>query len=268
MIISGYGPVTYLGNKSYNTFNSFADNYRKIGKSINTSGGAQFSYQFWIKIEDPSDDLFKNLTLLLKGDKRKYKIGLYDSDTLIKTTELKPDNVIACPLIKFKDSYRNINVQFGTANSPITSIDINMSPNNPGQGRRNLLSLLPINWYLLTFVFEDNFSYVSGNENGINFRFWVNDIIYQENTASDNPELRNNTLKQNDGDLFILPDPPQNGNFLKLGNIKYCNYALTANEIRSTYQGGQPTFLIEEVAQREQKPAYLSAMNKIDTFNY
>jgi len=268
MIVSGYAPVSYLGHKSFNTFNYFADNYRKIGKSINTSGGAQFSYQFWIKIDDPNDKLYKDLVLLLKGDKHKYKIGLYDEETSLKTLTLPADYTITCPLIKFVDSYRHINVKFGTTNSPITSIDINMSPNNPGEGRRNLLSLLPLNWYLFTFVFEDNFSYVSGNENGINFTFWVNDIPYQENTASDNPELRNNTLKQNDGDLFILPNPPESGSFMKLGNIKYCNYALTDNEIKNTYMGGPPKTLAEELDQGKPKPTYLSAYNKIDITNH
>jgi len=268
MIISGHAPVAYLGNKSYNTYNSFADNFKKIGKSVNTTGGSQFSYQFWLKIDDPNDKLFQDLVVLLKGDKRKYKIGLYNADTLKRELILPSSNVIACPLIKFNKSYRDITVQFGTANSPITSININMNPNDPGEGRRNLLSLLPLNWYLFTFVFEDNFSYVSGNENGINFKFWVNDIPYQENTASDNPELRNNTLKQNDGDLFILPNPPESGNFMKLGNIKYCNYALEGEEIKKTYQGGPPTTSAIERDQGTQKPTYLSAYNKIDIYNY
>jgi hypothetical protein len=267
MIISGYAPVSYLGNKSYNTFNSFADNFRKIGKSVNTSGGSQFSYQFWIKIDDANDKLFKDLVLLLKGDKRKYKIGLYDAETLQRSTTLPSTHAIACPLIKFVDSYRNISVHFGTTNSPITSVNINMNPNDPGEGRRNLLSLLPLNWYLFTFVFEDNFSYQSGSENGINFKFWVNDIPYQENTASDNPELRNNTLKQNDGDLFILPNPPESGEFMKLGNIKYCNYALDGDDIKRTYQGGPPTTLAIKRDQGESKPTYLTGFNKIDIYN-
>ena len=267
MIISGYAPVAYLGNKSYNTYNSFADNFKKIGKSVNTSGGSQFSYQFWLKIDDPNDNLFKNLIVLLKGDKRKYKLGLYDAETLQRQLTTPPGHVIACPLIKFNDSYRSLTVQFGTANSPVTEIDINMNPNNPGEGRRNLLSLLPLNWYLFTFVFEDNFSYVSGNENGINFKFWVNDVPYQENTASDNPELRNNTLKQNDGDLFLLPNPPESGNFMKLGNIKYCNYALEGDEIKRTYQGGPPTTSAVERDQGKPKPPYLTAYNKIDIYN-
>ena len=268
MIVSGFAPVSYLGYKSYNTYNSFADSFKKIGKSINTTGGSQFSYQFWMKIDDANDKLFKDLIILLKGDKRKYKIGLYDPVNRQRQLTTPPNYVIACPLIKFNDSYRSLTVQLGTANSPVTEIVINMNPNDPGEGRKNLLSLLPLNWYLFTFVFEDNFSYVSGNENGINFKFWVNDIPYQENTASDNPELRNNTLKQNDGDLFLLPNPPESGNFMKLGNIKYCNYALEGDEIKRTYQGGPPTTSAVERDQGKPTPPYLSAFNKIDIFNY
>jgi hypothetical protein len=268
VIVNGYAPVSYLGNKQYNTFNTFADNFKKIGKSVNTSGGSQFSYQFWIKIDDPNDSLFKNLVLLLKGDKRKYKIGLYDSETLQKSKTIPANYVITSPMIKFVDSYRHINVQFGTANSPVTSIDINMSPNNPGEGRRNLLSLLPLNWFMFTFVFEDNFSYMNGHENGINFKFWINDTPYQENTASDNPDLRYNTLKQNDGDLFILPNSPEGGNFMKMGNIKYFNYALDNGDIKSAYNQGPPTISAVEIEQGTPKPTYLTAYNKIDVFNY
>jgi hypothetical protein len=267
-IITGYAPVSYLGNRSFNTFNAFANNFKKIGKSVNTTGGSQFSYQFWIKIDDPNDALFKNLVLLLKGDKRKYKIGIYDSETFQKNKVIPADYVIASPMIKFVDSYRHLNVQFGTINSPITSIDINMSPNDTGDSRRNLLSLLPLNWYLFTFVFEDNFSYMSGSENGINFKFWVNDIPYQENTASDSPELRYNTLKQNDGDLFILPNPPDgSNNFMKMGNIKYYNYAVDAKDIKYAFSKGPPTISVLEIEQGSPKPAYLTAYNKIDIYN-
>lgn len=268
VIMNGYASASYLGTKSFNTFNAFAPNYIKIGKSLNTNGGSQLSYQFWIKIEDPNVNVFDNLIILCKGDKNKYKIGLYDIDNKNLISKIPPDYVIVAPLIKFIDSYRHLRVQFNTANSPMTSIDINMSPNDVGQGRRNVLSLLPLNWYLFTFVLEDNFSYTNIAENGINFKFWVNDFLYQENGASDSPSLRNNTLKQNDGDLFLIPNSPSTGNFLKMGNIKYFNYALAEDNIKHTYQYGPPTFNAEEIEQRQIQPAYLTAFNKIDVFNY
>lgn len=267
-IIDGYAPISYLANKSFNTFNSFAPNYKKIGKSINGIGGAQFSYQFWIKIEDPNDSLFNDLVLLLKGDINKYRIGLYDMNTNKYKSELSSNYVITAPLIKFVDSYKHLNIQFNTTNNPMTSIDINMNPDNSGQGRRNVLSLLPLNWYLFTIVLIDNYSYSNDTENGINFKFWINDFLYQENSASDSPTLRNNTLKQNDGDLFILPNiKQQGGDFLKMGNIKYFNYALDSNDIISTFQAGHPRYSAVENVEKTTQPAYLTAFNRIDIYN-
>lgn len=270
VVLSGYAPVSYLSGKSYNTINSYADNYIKIGKSMNTHGGSQFTYQFWVRIDDPTDAYFNNLILLLKGDNRKYKIGLYDMNNRKQVSKMPSDYVISCPLIKFVDSYRHMRVQFNTANNPMTAIDINMNPNDGTMGRRNALSLLPMSWYMMTFVFQDNFSYTNASENGINFKFFLNDFPYQENTASDNPSLRSNTIKQNEGNLYLVPNPPKvnSANFMRMGNVKYFNYALSEEEVRSLYAGGPPTVSAIETTSRKDLPAHLSAYNKIDIYNY
>jgi hypothetical protein len=277
MIVNGYAPASYLIGRRYNTINMFSSNFMKIGRSVNTQGGAQFTYQFWIRIDDPNDKFFKDLVLLLKGDDRKYKMGVYDKDklTLIKripekqpgSMEDQADIMIRCPLIKFVDSYRRMRVQFNTANNPLTTIDINMDPNK-GIDRRNILSLLPLNWYLMTFVFQDNVSYTNMKENGINFQFWLNDIAYQENGANNMTGLKNNMLKQNDGDLFLFPtmNDMSSGAFMRIGNIAYYNYALPVDEIRRTYRAGPPT--TSALEQKKDNPAYLSAFNKIDVYNY
>jgi hypothetical protein len=270
VIVDGYAPVSSLAGRTYNTYNSLVDNFRKIGRSINSMGGSQFTYQFWLKIDDPNDDYFKNLVVLLKGDNRQYKVGLYDPVDGSKKVENPPDYVIACPLIKFVDSYRHLRVQFNTMNNPVTSVDINMNPGDNTQGRRNALSLLPLSWYMLTFVFEDNVSNQSFAENGINIKFWLNDFPYQEMGASTEPSLQTNTFKQNDGNLYLFPSVVQGNSFLKVGNLKYFNYSLTEQEIQRAYKAGPPTKASMETrgAGGDSKPPYLSAYNKIDVYNY
>jgi len=275
-IVDGYASASYLSTKSFNTYNTFASNFKKIGKSVNTRGGAQFSYQFWIKIDDTTESNFNNLILLLKGDNRKYQLVYYDPN--IQTTDITlpqqvsdltiNDFIIGCPIIKFKDSYTNLNVTFNTINNPLTSIDITMNKTVSQQTRRNVLSLLPLDWYLFTFVFQDNYDPLSSFENGIQFQFWVNDFSVQINNASDTPSLRGNTLKQNDGDLFLFPNLTNNNNFMSLGNIKYFNFALKYPDISKTFKEGPPKYKIQNTTTNADKPAFITAYNKVELYNY
>lgn len=265
-IIDGFASVSYLTNKKYNTITPFANTFKKIGRSINTSGGAQFSYQFWIKVEDANDELFKNLVVLLKGDKRKFRVGYYnESGKIIRSEE---NYAVAAPAIMFTKSYRDMCVIMNTTKDPLTKIDINMNA-SPGVGRQNLLSLMALNtWFMLTFVFVDNFSVPNAAENGIKFLMYVNEIPYIEHTANSMPSLRGNTLKQNDGDLFVFPDNTQSGEFVKIGNVNYYNYALTPNDVTKIYSSGPPMHpaVVDERASKS--PAFISAGNKIDIYNY
>jgi hypothetical protein len=294
-IINGYASASYLNTQFYNTINNFTDNFKRIGRSINTRGGAQYSYQFWIKIDDTQDDeYFKDLILLLKGDSRQFKLAKYQIPTgsinnypLINTYD--PEYLINCPMIKFGASYREIQVFFNTSKGPapitsavtqqkstgnslIPNITIQTSPTDDIASRRNLLSLLPLNWYLFTFVFEDNYSLQDGSENGIKFTFYLNDFPYQINTAATDMFLRNNMLKQNDGDLFLLPnlkqDPTKGIEPLKLGNITYYNYAVDDKAVSSVFKMGPPTYSAIPNDSNSKQPSFLSAYNRIDLGNY
>lgn len=276
-IVDGYASTNFLSKKSFNTYNTFASNFKKIGRSVNTRGGAQFSYQFWIKINDTTESNFNNLIMLLKGDNRKYQLVYYDpnislSNNVTTSEQLSDltvnDYIIGCPIIKFKDSYTNLNVTFNTINNPLTSIDITMSKTSTQQTRRNVLSLLPLDWYLFTFVFQDNYDPLSSFENGIQFQFWVNDFSVQQNNATDTPSLRGNTLKQNDGDLFLFPNLTNNNNFMNLGNIKYYNFALKYPDISKTFNAGPPKYNIQDVTKNVDKPPFITAYNKIDVYNF
>jgi hypothetical protein len=281
-IINGYAPASYLSSQSFNTINPFTDNFKKVGKSINTRGGAQFTYQFWIKLDDvSSDDMFKDLILIMKGDNRKYNLAKYNKDTNHLINTYDAEYLINCPMIKFGASYRELQVFFNTSKGPIPitdglkpNITIHMTPEDDISTRRNVLSLLPLNWFLFTFVFEDNYSKENGSENGIKFTFYINDFPYLTNTASHDSFLRNNMLKQNDGNIYILPNLSSkitNGtspDILKMANINYFNYALESKDIARTYQSGPPTYSAVSVTSNEKKPGFLGSYNKIDIYNY
>ena len=280
MVVKGVASSSYLAGRNFNTINQYMNNFRLIGKSINTQGGAQFTYQFWINLTSTSDCDYKDQVILLKGDPGKYFGSFYKDNKLQFST--KADNIIASPLIKFVDSYRHLQVNFNTTNGPLplngantdfaSCIDIVMDPNADGS-HRNLLSLLPINWFLFTFVFQDNFDITQSTETGIKFQFYINDMLYQTNGPNDTAFLKNNTLKQNDGDLYVLPFLNQRNytagaNLFSLGDVAYYNYAVPASGIKSTFSKGPPTIAAALETSGKIDPAFITAYNKLDIYNF
>ncbi len=270
-VFQGYANVSTLLSRQWNTVNQFSPNFVKLPRSVNTPGGAQFAYQFWIRINDANDDYYKNLPILLRGDTTSYKIGLYPNDPsnthLIKT--YPSDLYVRCPLIQFGDGWREMIVKFNTFKNPLTEIPIKMHPDGGAGIRRNLLSLLPVNWYLMTFIFVDNYSLINSTENGVKFQFYLNDVLYQTNSASSETQLRNNYLKQNDGNLCLLPNQSvTNGDFMNLGNLAFYNYAPSIDEIRRVYNMGPPTSPVQFTKDENNKPPMLSAYNKLDIYNF
>ena len=268
-IIDGWANSSYLAKMSFNTINSFSDNFRKIGKSINTSGGSQFTYQFWMRIENTDNEAFRNQVILLKGDNRKYKTAFYDIDTRrLLTNDNSSDYMIKCPLIKFGNSYRELEVQINTNKNISYEIPIRSNSSADASMRQNVLSLLPLNWFLFTFVFEDNYSTLDSAENGIKFNFYLNDSPQHSVQASSDISLRNNFMKQNEGGLHILPTMNNANDFIKLANIRYYNYALSHKNIADVYARGPPSHSAVLTAKNKVKPAYISAYNKMDIYNY
>lgn len=252
-IKTGNNSSALLAKSRFNTiFPYVKGNFARIPRSVNGSTGSQFTYQFWMKINDPKESNFKDLVLLLKGDDRKYKIGYYnpggDMNLLSDRTE-GPKYMIKSPLIKFKDSYKNMVVEFNTNKHPDVQIEIDLEKSGKEAQRKNLLAFLPLDWFLMTFVFEENYSLAEGTENGIRFTFYINDIPYQSASGSTSPLLRNNFLKQNDGDLFILPNHESKTDILTMGDIKYFNYAKTDAEVRQDFENRAKSFVDSEKSQ-------------------
>lgn len=243
------------------------EDFVKLGRSINTKGGAQFTYQFWMKIDNVDSAAYANQVILLRGDKRKYRVGYYDPDTRKKLKEGKADYIIKAPLIKFGTSYNEFVVQLNTNTVLEYNIPISVNRDQDQTTRHNMLSLLPLNWFLFTFVFEDNYSTSESKFNGINFTFYLNDTLNHSVNASLDPLLRENFIKQNEGHLHILPDSTFGSEF-KLANITYYNYALSAKEITSIYQAGVPKYSADLKIDKPFKPAYITAYNKMDIYNY
>lgn len=274
-IIDGQAGVVALSNKSYNTQVVQAGNFKKIGRSINTAGGAQFTYQFWMKVDDANDEYFRDQVILLKGDKRRFNVGYYAENaatgstrTYRKVSEMNDQFAVACPMISFLDTYRSFKVRMNTNKNPMVDIDIKMNQNPGTISNQNLLSLLALNnWYLFTFVFQDSFSIPQAAEDGIRFVMYVNETPYVEHNSGTMPELKGNTLKQNEGDLNLFPTNTNSNNFASFGNMTYYNYALTPNEVLKVFEKGYPSHSSLPEGNKSEQPPYITAFNKIDIYN-
>jgi hypothetical protein len=237
-ILRGQATSATLANMRYNTIFPFRKDFVKIPQSVNGIEGAQFTYQFWMKINDTNADNFKDLVLLLKGDNKKYKIGYYDYEepnALIKQHTTKSDYMIKCPLIKFVDNYKSLVVEFNTNKQPSQSIKINLGGKDTESQREDPLTLLPLDWSLLTFVFKENIAM-----GGIKIQFYLN------GKPSGGGDVPDNFLKQNDGDLYLLPNLMSKKDVLSLGDIKYYNYARNDMEVIDDFRRGTRSYSVDE----------------------
>jgi hypothetical protein len=269
-IFTGSASANRLSGKEYNTIAPFAPNFKKIAKSLNSYGGAQFSYQFWMKINDTDSTKYNDVIILLKGVNNKYKKALYDPTTFnkINGSETPADYMIKCPCIKFGTSYQNLIIEFNTNNDPNSRMSVDIQ-NQDNTNRKNLLSLLPNNWYLITYVLEDNYSSAIVSENGISVTLYINDFPYKISNASTDSTLKNNYLKINDGNLYLFPNLTSSSEFMNLANMKYYNYALTQPNISATYASGPPKFeMKDDTNNNSTVPAFVSTYNQMDIYNY
>lgn len=285
-IINGYVDSTVMANKVFNTVNPSAKNYLYLPNSYNRKGGAQFSYSFWIFIDDVEQAA--NKTILHRGDTRQYSAAVFfgrNGDAAVRamtsstsnvkldntnrrtgiTAPVKPDVVpsypfIAAPCITLGQRYDQIGVLFNTVQWPFNQVIVNPVSNTiDDTKRRNAMKLIAHKWALFTFVFEDSVA-INDFEDGVIVRFYLNDMLYYT-------ERVRGTLKTNSGHFHLFPEGgiPQ----LRIGDLTYYNYAIGQERVKNTYDAGPPRYYFPEVASKSAlgDPLFLSEYNKLDIYN-
>lgn len=229
-----------LAKMRFNTVFPYRMNYvpfMKMSESVNGRMGSQFTYQFWMKINDTNPNLIQNLIILLKGDDTKYRLGYYDyydvAHPWMKELTTEPDYMIKCPLIKFGENHKHLIVEFNTSSKPNESVHIKLG-NDDESNRTNPLTLLPLDWGLLTFVFQEN-----NKEGGFKFTFYLND------KAVMNVNFQG-FLRMNDGDLYLFPNLDSKADVLSISNMKYYNYARTDRDIVFDFNKGRKSYSVNE----------------------
>jgi len=256
-VIDGYADAS-ARNIRYNTTMPMANNYLPIRPSVNIKGGAQFTYSFWLYIDNGAS--VENKTIFLKGSDMNYTFDLVDNSNLKKPPLTKNEHLVFCPKVTFGTDASSFNVLFNTLNKHNEVLKVDKITSSDSIYRNNLLATLSKVWFMITITFEDNIP-INDFENGIMVKFYVNDVIYKSGKYK-------STLKQNPGDLILFPNGDNPITNVKLSNMKYFNYVLNESEIKNLLQQGaslaaSTAYMPATLA----KPPVLSDYNKLDIYN-
>jgi hypothetical protein len=209
-LIKGKLPLSSSEIK-FNTYNYKSQNYVKVPQSINLDGGAQYTYSFWLN-KKPSDE-YANRIIVLRG--------------------LKNDEIsIKSPLIKFGNNSNELVIQFNSTNNDNNEIVLGKNTNIFDITTGDV-------WYLVTVVFKDAVNYRTNFENGIVVLIYLNGSLIDSGH-----EYKHDTLKTNDGPLFILPsinNQTHHNLNANIADLTYHNYALSQYEIEKIYKEGPNT---------------------------
>lgn len=241
---------------SWNTSIPFLRNYIPINPSMNTLGGAQFTYSFWINVGDPQKATGK--TIFLKGDKKKYKYSVEEKSPSNDWINKKVRNgrAIYCPMLKFGSSPLEFVLKFNTFHRMHEEVKIQRVKDDNSLIRHNLPGILGQNWFMMTITFEDN-APISDFDRGIFIRVYINDTLYQM-------ERIPSTLRQNRGNFHILPNNTNVKN-LKIADFSYYNYALSDKEVRE--RAAIPPKIKQSASYDGIKNFETVAQNEMDMYN-
>ena len=139
-----------------------------------------------------------------------------------RSFQIQVDNevIVKCPLIKFADDGKSIEVEVNTLNKVSKKVKI----------QSDALEILSADaWNLLTFTFED-FKDFTGFASGIKICFYINE--QQVSTQI----IKDDALKVNNGNIYILPsmtnidvDQSQKGG---IADLTYHNRSINATQIK------------------------------------
>ena len=255
VLFKGWVETNGFTNKQYNTHNVFSTNYQKLPHSMNKMGGAQFSYTLWVKLNDLSASNVADKVLFLHGDKNRYAY----TTSVGNLTQNHVGNVVKCPLVKFGDSADTLMVEFNTTTEVSATAEISKVKSFDETIRHNVFSLMPGKWVLFTFTFEDDRRY-GEHEDGVVFKFYVNDILYHTQRYA-------GALRLNQGDLSILPTVAIADGYL--ADLTYYNYALELDAIKNVVRAGPSKIRYNDLAGDPSfnQPLYLSQYNKLEIAN-
>ena len=257
----------------YSTNNKSQLNYKNIKPSINQEGGAEYSYNFWLFIDQetlgvaskkPEND--KDIILFLKGEKNLYASDKYNYNCANVNKTHNPVIITKNPLVRLSGDGTKIAVEY---NNIYTSDSFQQSASykscseinstNWNERNKKLLGIYDIEfnnkWFMVTIVMKE----VADSNNVLSInkascKMYINGVKLLDKKVE--TKYMNNiysaTFKNNSSPFYINPTigtsfidatktpygKPLKENQLKMADIKYYNYAIIDDIISSLYNRG------------------------------
>ena len=293
----------------YNTKNRAHEKYKDISPSINQQGGAEYTYNFWLyvdqgRITQLKNEKNKDILLFLKGEKTIYHNNDFNYNCMYKSADgtsitYHPVLLTKNPLVRLSADGKNLAVDYNNILSPDSyqnnskynrcdSID----NNKPWWDRnKNMIGVYDIEfsskWFMVTIVMKE----IADNNNILTknraiCRIYINGLLIFENKLEtiygSNQDIYSATFKNNNSPLYINPvfdmkysanspgrktqaqatdkidknlpyldmntvkydekynvdNPNDISGIIKMGDLKYYNYALEADAINQLFRTG------------------------------
>lgn len=249
---------------AFNTYNKKLLSFKDLTPSINQNGGAEYSYNFWMYVNQKALTTVSStdIVILMRGSKLKIP---YINNTNCEVQNKGSHILVKNPLIRMKSDGSAMVIEYNTITNPDAYRENGTSAINCSSGswydkNKGLLGIYNMNdyifnkkWFMFTLVLkeispENDILYKNKTSckvyiNGINVLDRIVESPY--NGAYGSAAMKHNRapLYVNPGDLFSATGNDRgnafetNGNesAMQMANLSYFNYSLNELDIQQLF---------------------------------
>ena len=249
----------------YNTLDKTQSNFKDINPSINQDGGAEYSYNYWLFIDQDKlkniDNGEKDIILFLKGEKILYSNNKFNYNCSNANSTNNPVIITKNPLVRLSGNGKRIAVEYNNIyntesyqqGSMYKNCNRFSSSTEWNDRNKNMLGIYDIEfnskWFMVTIVMKE----VSDSNNVLSInrascKMYINGVKLLDKKVETkyDSKIYSATFKNNSSPFYINPridykTPYENvtvGSVLKISDIKYYNYSINDEMISSLYNKG------------------------------
>ena len=277
-LFEGIYDYSINSKETYDTYSVNNNRYKDLSPSINQRGGAEYSYNFWLKIDKSSmNTTADDIILFLRGSilQVPYKNSPYAETTDGKNCILQKNNkyiLVKNPLIRIDPAGTSIIVEYNTLTNPDSYRESGIGKikcengtwDDRNQGLLGIYNMTSSEynnkWFMVTVVLRE-----ITPENDVLSKFKTSCKIYLngikmldreveapyngiENQLEGSAAMKHNNspLHLNPGHILFKDNPndadelfnDESNSPLQMADLTYFNYSITDNQIRSLFNGG------------------------------